>query len=225
MNDPDSALQRPTGWPCRGLYAITPECADDARLLRLVAAVLAGGAALLQYRAKLDAPRQRTARAHALCALCHDHGVPFIVNDDIETALAVGAAGVHLGEGDAGIGEARARMGEAAIIGASCYDDLARAKRARRAGASYVAFGAFFPSPTKPRARRAAPALLRQAAELQLPRVAIGGIRLDNVRPLLDAGAELVAVISDLFDHPDPRRRSAEYAALIAAHAPDPDTP
>lgn len=219
MNAADNVAPSHLEWPRRGLYAVTPDCDDDDRLLGLAGAVLAGGAAMLQYRGKRDDPARRRTRALALRGLCRAHGALFIVNDDVDLAQVCGADGVHLGAGDGDLRQARAALGPHAIVGASCYADLDRARRARDAGASYVAFGAFFPSPTKPDAARADPTLLRDAAALGLPRVAIGGIRLDNALPLLQAGAELLAVISDVFDSPDPRRRSAEIAALCAAHS------
>jgi thiamine-phosphate pyrophosphorylase len=155
--------------------------------------------------------RNKAADADALRAVgvrmrnaCCEAGVPFILNDDMRLAREVEADGVHLGEDDGGIAEARAVLGNDAIIGASCYDDLQRAHAAAAAGADYIAFGAFFPSPTKPRARRAGLDLLRESANLGIPRVAIGGITPDNARPLIEAGADLVAVISGVFDAPDP---------------------
>src|SRR5690606_11459450 len=182
-----------------GLYAITPEHSSDARLLADAAAVLAGGAVMLQYRSKRDSASRRHARAVALLALCRAHDALFIVNDDVALADAIGADGVHLGASDTGVAQARARLGRRAIIGASCYADLQRARRACAAGASYVAFGAFFPSPTKPQAAPAAADLLRESAALGVPRVAIGGIQLENAPLLVDAGADLLAVVSDVF--------------------------
>ena len=199
----------------RGLYAITPACADDRRLLAFADAVLDGGAVLLQYRGKDDAAPLRERRARALAERCRAAGVAFVVNDDLDLAARLGV-GVHVGGDDAPVAEARARLGPDAIVGASCYADPERARRARADGASYVAFGAFFPSPTKPHAVAADPGLLAGAAALDLPRVAIGGIRLDNAATLVAAGADLVAVISDLADHPQPAERAAAYAALFA---------
>ena len=219
MNAPEHAPS-PRRWPRRGLYAVTPECDDDARLLSLAAAVLRGGAVALQYRSKLDSAPRRHARAAALHALCGSHGALFIVNDDIALTAAVGADGVHLGVDDAGIGAARAALGPGVLIGASCYDSLERARAAHAAGADYLAFGAFFASPTKPAAARADPSLLSAAAVFGLPRVAIGGIRLDNAPALIRAGADLLAVVSDLFGHPDPQQRSTDYSALFASDAP-----
>jgi len=198
-------------WPRRGLYLVTPEPLPDMALI----ARLLPHAACLQYRSKLGAPDERHRQASALRALCNDAGVAFIVNDDVELAAAVGADGLHLGEHDADIAMARARLGPAAILGSSCYDDLTRAEAAAHAGADYVAFGAFFPSPTKPNARRATPQLLRDAVRLGLPRVAIGGITPDNAEALVAAGADLIAVISGVFDAPDPVAAARACAAFF----------
>lgn len=193
-----------SGWPRRGLYAITPDEDEDARLLARVEPVLAAGAALLQYRNKRADAAVRRRQARALLPLCRRFGVPLIVNDDIELAAAIGAAGVHLGEDDADLRQARARLGAQAIVGASCYDELARAERACTAGASYLAFGACYPSATKPGTRRATPELLAAAGRFGLPRVAIGGLRPDNAAVFVTAGADLLAVVGGLFDAPDP---------------------
>ncbi|WP_313929362.1 thiamine phosphate synthase [Pseudoxanthomonas sp.] len=194
----------------RGLYLITPEEPDTARLLARVAAVLPY-ATWLQYRQKgADADLRRT-QATALQALCAQAGVPLIVNDDVALAADVGAAGVHLGEDDGDIAAARALLGPQAIVGASCYDDVALAERAVAAGASYVAFGAFFPTTSKVTTRRATPALLTAAAALGVPRVAIGGITPDNMGPLVAAGADLVAVIGGVFEAADPLTAALAY--------------
>lgn len=186
-----------------GVYLITPDETDSARLLQRVRPLLAG-TTWLQYRNKaVDAPT-RLAQATALQALCAEAGVPLIINDDATLALQVGAAGAHLGEDDGDIAAARALLGPQAIIGASCYDELERAERAVAAGASYVAFGAFFPSRSKVTPRRANPELLRQSAALGVPRVAIGGLTPDNSRAVVDAGADLIAVISGVFSEADP---------------------
>ncbi|MFK3649659.1 thiamine phosphate synthase [Lysobacter enzymogenes] len=200
-----------SSWPRRGLYAITPDEADTARLLARTASVLDAGAAWLQYRNKPADAALRRDQALALLPLCRARGVPLIVNDDWRLAAQIGADGAHLGEDDGELAAARAALGPAAILGASCYDDIALARAAAAGGASYVAFGAFFPSPTKPRARRAAPELLVQAGPLGLPRVAIGGITPDNARSLVRAGADLVAVISGVFDAPDPAAAVRAY--------------
>lgn len=198
----------------RGLYLITPDDADTARLLARVGAVLPH-AALLQYRNKAVDADLRRIQAEALAGLCRDRGVPLVINDDAALAQAVGAAGVHLGEYDGDLAAARAMLGDDAILGVSCYDDPARARAGAEAGASYIAFGAFFPSGTKPNARRATPGLLRDSAGLGLPRVAIGGITPDNARGLVEAGADLLAVIGGVFDAPDPVAAARTLHALF----------
>lgn len=187
-----------------GLYLITPDEADTARLLARTAPLLAAGAAWLQYRNKSAGGALRHEQASALQELCLQAGAPLIVNDDVRLARAVGAAGVHLGEDDGDIAAARALLGAEAIIGSSCYDQLALAEAAVAAGADYVAFGAFFATRSKTGTRRADPRLLGEAASLGVPRVAIGGITPDNARSLVEAGADLVAVISGVYDAPDP---------------------
>lgn len=200
--------------PGRGLYAITDEGTRGARpLAAAVAAVIRGGAVMIQYRAKANASPQE---ARALREVCVAQGVPLIVNDDPQLARACDAAGVHLGRDDAGIETARRLLGDAAIIGVSCYNELDRALVAEAAGADYVAFGRFFPSGTKPTAVQAAPALLTEARRrLRLPIVAIGGITPDNGAPLLAAGADLLAVIEGVFGQPDPESAARRYAQLF----------
>jgi thiamine-phosphate pyrophosphorylase len=188
----------------RGLYLITPDHDDTARLTNRVAPLLTEGVTWLQYRNKTAGAALRHEQALALQALCGAAGVPLIINDDVRLAKAVGAAGLHLGEDDGDIAAARALLGDHAIIGASCYDELARAERAVAEGADYVAFGAFFPTRSKIGTRQASPDLLGAAAALNVPRVAIGGITPDNAAPLIAAGADLVAVIAGVFDAPDP---------------------
>lgn len=202
----------------RGLYAITDAgLLPDERLTDAVAAAIRGGARLIQYRDKSHDSARRLAQATALNALCQDHDVPLIINDDVELAFAVGAAGVHLGQDDADIATARARLGPRALIGVSCYDRLDLALNAARAGADQVAFGAFFPSPTKPTEIRAPLDLLQQArAQLDLPIVAIGGITPDNAAALLAAGADYLAVVSGVFAQPDIQIAARRYATLFA---------
>jgi len=196
----------------RGLYAITPEFADTGTLVRGVAQALEGGIALLQYRRK---GRQRLDEAVTLARMCRERGVPFIVNDDIELALEVNADGVHLGREDGDIAAARRAM-KGRLLGASCYNDLGLARRAAAAGADYVAFGSVYPSSTKPRAVRAPLSLFAEARALGLPLCAIGGITLENSPALIDAGADLLAVISDLFDAPDIGERARQYKRLLS---------
>ena len=193
-----------------GLYAITDGPRPD--LLDAVAQALAGGARLLQYRDKSADAARRHAEAVALRQLCTTHAVPLIINDDVALAQAVAADGVHLGKDDDDIAAARAVLGEDAIIGVSCYDSLARARMAARSGAGYIAFGAFFGSPTKPLAPRAPLDLLRQSAALGVPRVAIGGLTPDNAASLVEAGVDYLAVISAVFGAPDVRAAARRFA-------------
>ncbi|MCL5061242.1 MAG: thiamine phosphate synthase [Candidatus Thermoplasmatota archaeon] len=189
-----------------GIYAITPETADTERLLTQVEAALAGGVAAVQYRDKSDDVARRHEQASELAALCRRFRVPLIVNDDLRLADLCDADGVHLGRDDGSLREARLILGPKKFIGASCYRSLELAQTAQAAGADYVAFGSFFASPTKPAAPRADLDLLRGAARtLRVPIVAIGGITLANAPPLLDAGADSLAVLSALFDAPDIR--------------------
>lgn len=189
----------------RGLYAITP----DPLALQSVEQALKGGAALLQYRRK----KRDVAEAREVVALAHRYGVPVVVNDDVELALEVNADGAHLGREDGDLAGARKRLG-ARILGASCYNDFELAKAAVKAGASYVAFGSVFASPTKPAAVRAPLTLFSR--DLGVPLCAIGGITLHNASQVIEAGAQLLAVLSDLFDAPDIARRAAEYRKLFA---------
>lgn len=200
----------------RGLYLITPDDDDDARLLDRVAAALRARPALLQYRNKSLSPARKHNQAHAIAALCRKHAVPLIVNDDPDLALAIGAQGVHLGRTDVPLAEARALLGVQAIIGVSCAADLEQARRAAVQGADYLAFGAFFPTARKPQAPRATPELLARAAALGLPRVAIGGINHTNAADLIAAGADLIAVIGAVFDSDDPYGAATRLQSLFA---------
>ena len=202
-----------TDRPLRGLYAITPDEPDTARLVARVLPVLDAGAAVLQYRNKPADAVLRRAQALALLPHCRVRRIPLVINDDWKLAADIGADGAHLGADDGDLRAARAALGATSLLGASCYDSIELARAAVDMGASYVAFGAFFPSATKPNARRAPPAVLAQAAELHVPRVAIGGITPSNARVLIDAGADLLAVIGGLFDVPDPRAAALSYLA------------
>jgi thiamine-phosphate pyrophosphorylase len=201
----------------RGLYAVTPDEPDTAALVAAVREALAGGAAAVQYRNKAADAALRRAQAAALAALCRDSGVPLVVNDDLELALAVDAAGVHLGRDDGDLADARRRLPRGKLLGASCYDRLDGALRAAAAGADYVAFGSLFPSPTKPGAVVAPLALFGAAKRrLGVPLVAIGGITLANARTAIAAGADALAVITALFDADDIAARARSFAALFA---------
>jgi thiamine-phosphate pyrophosphorylase len=205
-----------------GLYAITDSiCTPPATLCAQVEQAISGGARLVQYRDKIASAGERLERARALLALCRSCTVPLIINDDIERAAAIGADGVHLGEQDGSATLARTRLGAAAVIGVSCYNQLERAMQAYEESASYVAFGRFFPSHSKPDARQAPPGLLTEARRrIPLPVVAIGGITPHNGASLIHAGANLLAVIHGVFCNVDTRTAAAQYASLFAAQPP-----
>ncbi len=205
--------------PPGGLYAITENRPIPlAMLVKRVSLAIDGGAILIQYREKHLPREERGREARALAKLCRERDIPLIINDDIELAAACDAAGVHLGQDDAPVSHARQRLGRRAIIGVSCYNQLERARTAAGTEASYVAFGRFFPSNTKPGAVQALPALLRQARrEIKLPIVAIGGITPQNGAELLEAGADLLAVIHGVFGQYDIRAAAQSYAALFDA--------
>jgi thiamine-phosphate pyrophosphorylase len=207
-------LNRYEPWPDRGLYALTDGPRED--LLKVVSRALVGGARLLQYRDPTADAVRRHAEATALRQLCHQHGVPLLIDADIALAKAVGADGVHLGKAENDLGAARSELGSDAIIGVACRDSLQLAQAAARAGASYVSFGAFFPSPTKPLASRASIDLLRQSAALGVPRVAIGGITPDNGAPLIEAGADFLAAVSALFGASDVRAAAQRFASMFS---------
>jgi len=205
----------------RGLYAITDAtlAARDG-VVEQVRQALAGGARVIQYRDKGQDADRRLREASALAALCREQGVPLIINDDVALAVASGAAGVHLGRDDPAIGPARERLGPEAIIGVSCYDRLELALAAAEAGADYIAFGRFFPSSTKPLAVQARPELLREARRrIPLPLVAIGGITPENGRLLIEAGADLLAVIHAVFGQADVVAACRRFAGVFESLA------
>lgn len=186
-------------FPRSGLYAITQtEGKSVEQILAEVAAAIRGGAVVIQYRDKNPVDAHHLAAE--LMKLCHSYQVPLLINDDVELAASINADGVHLGRDDGAVTAARQRLGDEAIIGVSCYDDVERALMAEREGADYVAFGRFFPSTSKPLASPARFETLRQAkVSVSMPIVAIGGILPENGGQLLEAGADLLAVIGGVF--------------------------
>ncbi len=208
----------------RGLYAVTPDWDDTRRLLDVTARILEAGCRVLQYRHKRADATLRSAQAMALRTLTRRHDALLIINDEIDLALAVEADGVHLGADDGDLAQARARLdalrpghGQAQampgrILGATCYQSIERARAAAAAGADYLAFGSFFASSSKPGARRAQPALLGAArAATGLPLCAIGGITPARAPALIEAGADLLAVISALYDSDDAYRAARRF--------------
>jgi thiamine-phosphate pyrophosphorylase len=206
-------------FPSRGLYAITqdlsvhPKLDPVVSLSEKVTAAIRGGAAVIQYRNKTMA--DSIVIACELVKICHQHNVPLIINDDVELAARSNADGVHLGREDTGISEAKKLLGDKAIIGVSCYNSIERALTAKASGASYVAFGRFFPSSSKPLATPADIDTLRKAKTvIHLPIVAIGGILPENGGQLLAAGADLLAVIGGVFDQ-EPEQSALAYQRLF----------
>jgi thiamine-phosphate pyrophosphorylase len=206
-----------TQLPPRGLYAITDnQLIPPGDLAYRVSLAIAGGAVIIQYRDKGSATAADIDDVVSMATLCRQQGVPLIVNDDVELAAAISAAGVHLGQDDASLPAARDRLGAKAIIGISCYNDLQRARQAVQAGADYVAFGRFYPSRSKPGAVLAEPVLLTRASrELTRPVVAIGGITPANGQTLLAAGASLLAAIHGVFGQPDIEAAAQRYTTLF----------
>ncbi len=200
-----------------GLYGITDSTLmpDTETMLTRVSAAIEGGMNILQYRDKSQDEGKRLVQASKLKKLCSEAGVLFLINDDVALAQACGADGVHLGQSDEEQDNARRILGQDAVIGITCEDSLELAKTARDKGADYIAFGRFFPSQTKPDARPAPLSLLREARQqLSLPIVAIGGITRDNAPQLVDAGADILAVVNDLFSPED----LAEITSRAAAY-------
>jgi len=199
----------------RGLYVITPDWRDTLKLIMSSKAALEGGAKVLQYRNKVAAPSQRIEHAIALAALCQKFGATFIVNDHLDLALEVDADGVHLGGSDGELSAARKKLGAKKLLGASCYNRLDLAQAAKQAGADHIAFGSIYASASKPAAVRAPLELFAQARPLGLPMVAIGGITAANAQPVIGAGADALAVITDIFDAPDIAARARQFGALF----------
>lgn len=201
----------------RGVYAITDEnLLAGPALLSAAEEALRAGLALLQYRNKSADWKSKCVEAAQLAQLCRQYETPLLINDDVALCLEIGADGVHLGQTDGKLIEARQRLGDSAIIGITCHSDLSLAQRAEAASADYVAFGRFFPSLTKPNAPPASIEVLQQAkAQLTIPIVAIGGINAENGQALVTAGADMLAVIHTLFASPDVEASAKALNALF----------
>jgi thiamine-phosphate pyrophosphorylase len=199
-----------------GLYAITPDLADTELLCQMVEASILGGAHIVQYRNKVADQKLRIKQSLALLEVCRKHEIQFIINDHVTLCLEINADGVHIGGDDGNIAAIKNMIGEDKILGVSCYGEFARAEAAEKAGADYIAFGACFPSSTKPDAPRAELNLFTQAKKLNLPSVAIGGITLENAASVVEAGADAIAVIGELFkQEPDKVRATAQQFSSI----------
>lgn len=199
----------------RGLYLVTPNWDDTDRLLAATEAGLRGGAVLVQYRHKEATAVLRREQAAALLALCRRHATAFVINDHLDLCIALDADGVHLGGSDGDLAHARQVLGPRKIVGASCYGELALAVAAEAAGASYVAFGGFYPSPVKRYDFVTQPALLDAAhAVVTVPIVVIGGMTPQNAAPLVARGANMVAAITSVFGAGDPEDAARAFGAL-----------
>lgn len=203
----------------KGLYAITDEKLTpykDGLIFEKVEKALKGGAKVLQLRDKTNEDNFIFPYAIVLRKLCKNYGALFIINDRVELAKKVEADGVHLGEEDCSIEEARRILGSNKIIGISCYGDLERAKLMEENSANYVAFGSFFVSPTKPTSKVIDKKILIEAKKvLKIPICAIGGITAERAKELVRLGADLIAVVSDLWLAKDVEKRAAEYQKIF----------
>ncbi len=211
-------LNEPMPKPLHGVYAITDATLlPGAQLLTATEEALKAGLGLLQYRNKGLPWQARCDEAKQLLRLCRAYNTPLLINDDVDLCIKIGADGVHLGQGDTKLTSARQRLGAQALVGITCHSDLELAKQAQEHGADYVAFGRFFPSSTKPNAPPASVEVLRQASkELSLPIVAIGGINAENGATLIDAGANMLAVIHYLFANPNISARVQKLNSLFS---------
>jgi len=204
----------------QGLYLVTPNWDDTDKLLEYTGAALAAGAALVQYRHKDADAALRHEQGAALLALCRRYGRPLVINDHVALCLTLDADGVHVGGTDASVREARAALGPNKIVGASCYGDLELARAAESDGATYAAFGGFYPSTVKRYSFVTHPDILLEARrQLALPLVVIGGMTPANAEPLVARGANMVAAITSVYQADDPGAAVRAFDALFAANA------
>jgi thiamine-phosphate pyrophosphorylase len=209
-------MTKPSQFNIKGLYVVTPDVLEVDLLCEKVQSALIGGASLVQYRNKYADKQLLLKQATALLALCRSYSIPLIINDHLDLCAKIDADGLHLGATDSDLSAARRLLGPDKIIGASCYNWFELAVQAQDAGASYVAFGACFPSETKPNAVHAPLSLISQAKQkLSIPVVGIGGITLDNAPMVIQAGADAVAVITDVFYDDDIQDISRRYSQLF----------
>ncbi|HEY8023607.1 MAG TPA: thiamine phosphate synthase [Burkholderiaceae bacterium] len=200
----------------KGLYLVTPDWDNTQQLLEISELALRGGATVLQYRHKTADAALRREQAECLQALCRTYSVPFVINDHLDLCLALDADGIHVGGTDMTVAEVRARVGPQKIVGASCYGSMDLARAAHHAGASYVAFGGFYPSRVKKYEVSTQPSIVAEAkAEIPLPVVVIGGMTRDNAVPLVAQGADMVAVISSVYQAGNPQSAARGFADLF----------
>jgi thiamine-phosphate pyrophosphorylase len=198
----------------RGLYIATPDWDDTDKLCDVTEKAIKGGARIVQYRHKTAGETQRQEQASALQALCRRYAVPFIINDHVDLCIALSADGIHVGGTDESVAAVRSRVGKDTIVGASCYGEMELARSAKEEGASYVAFGGFYPSRIKKYPVTTPFSIIRSAREEMpdMPNCAIGGITLDNVAPLIEAGADMISVISAVYFQADPEKAASAFA-------------
>lgn len=200
----------------KGLYLVTPDWDDTERLIAVSEQAIRGGASLLQYRHKTASEPVRQEQAAALLELCRRLNVPLIINDHLDLCEAIDADGIHVGGTDASVASMRARLGASKIVGASCYGDLQLARDAQASGASYVAFGGFYPSRVKKYAVTTAPNIITLALnELNLPICVIGGMTPENSRVLIDHGAHMVAAISSVYSADNPHLAATNFSQMF----------
>jgi thiamine-phosphate pyrophosphorylase len=200
----------------KGLYLVTPDWDDTEALLKATEIALTVGVGLLQYRHKTASGELRLEQASALLTLCRQHNVPFIVNDHIDLCIALDADGIHVGGTDASVAVVRTLIGKEKILGASCYGDFSLAEQAQIAGASYVAFGGFYPSRVKKYEVSTPASIVSKAkAELTVPVCVIGGMTPENAKPLVKEGADMVAAISSVYSAADIATAVREFAVLF----------
>jgi thiamine-phosphate pyrophosphorylase len=199
----------------QGLYLVTPDWDDTQKLLEITEQALRGGAALVQYRHKSASLALRREQAELLLELCHIYERPFVVNDYVDLCIAIGADGVHVGGTDTSVAQVRAILGPDKIVGASCYGDLQLARDAHQDGASYIAFGGFYPSRVKKYpVTTSFDIIAKSKIEIPLPSIVIGGMTCDNAAPLVAAGANMVAAISSIYTATDPMLAAQGFSAL-----------
>lgn len=201
----------------KGLYLVTPDWDDTQKLLDATEQALRGGAALVQYRHKTASPEQRREQATALLQLCRRHKRPFIINDFVELCMELDADGIHVGGTDASVAQVRAAVGPQKIVGASCYGSMDLVRSAHQGGASYVAFGGFYPSRVKKYPVTTAIDIIAEShAAVPLPVVVIGGMTPENSAPLVAVGSDMVAAISSVYLVDDPQAAAQQFARLFA---------
>ena len=201
----------------QGLYAVTPNWDDTALLLTATEEIIRGGARMVQYRHKDIDAATRQVQASALQQLCRDYLVPFIINDDVDLCIELNADGIHVGGTDAPIADVRQRVGANKIVGASCYGSMDLARAAAHDGASYVAFGGFYPSLVKKYEVSTSADIVAQAkAELDVPVVVIGGMTVDNCGILIAQGTDMVAAISSIYARTNRKKAAQEMSDLFS---------